>query len=65
MGLGRAEMCVEVYMMYSQLALPRFVQLQEFLHLFAYLKVHTNSELVFDPNENAFEKYEFPMQDFI
>ena len=47
-----------------QLSLPRVGHLKELLNIFAYLKVHTNSELVFDPNKNFFDKYEFPRQDW-
>ena len=46
----------------SQLAPQHVGHLQEVLHIFAYLKAHANSELVFDSSENSFDKYEFPMQ---
>ena len=60
MDLGGADICVEVSMIYYQLALLSVGHLQEVLQIFTYLKAHTNSELVFDPSENAFGKSEFP-----
>ena len=43
--LGRIEICLEVSMMSSHLALPREGHLQEVLHKFAHLKKYHNSEL--------------------
>lgn len=47
--LGRVDICCEVSMMSSHLALPRKGHLEEVLHIFAYLKKHHNAEMVFDP----------------
>ena len=47
--LGRAEICVEVSMMSSHLVLPRKGHMEQVLCMFAYLKGHTTSEMVFDP----------------
>jgi hypothetical protein len=47
--LGRVDIDVEVSMMSSHLALPRSGHLQELYHIFAYLKAHSNAEMVFDP----------------
>ena len=49
MELGRVDMDVEVSMMSSHLALPCKGHLQELYHNFAYPKVHSNAEMVFDP----------------
>ena len=51
-------------MMYPQLELPHIGNNQGVLHIFACLKAHTNSELVFGPGENSFEKSDFPRQDW-
>ena len=58
--LGCADICVEVSMMSSHLALPRRVHLDEVLHILVYLKGHTNSEIVYNPNRIEFERSEFP-----
>ena len=58
--LGRIDICLEVSMMSSHLALPREGHLDQVLRIFAYLGQHHNAELVYDPsdpvvNENEFE----------
>ncbi len=40
---------VEVLMMSLHLALPRAGHLKEKYHIFAYLKAHSNTEMVFNP----------------
>ena len=47
--LGRIDICCEVSMMSSHLALPREGHLAQVFHIFVYLKKHHNSALVFDP----------------
>ena len=42
--MGRADICVEVSMMSSHLALPRKGHMEQVLRMFAYLKGHTNPE---------------------
>ncbi len=59
MELGRVNIDVEVSMMLSHLALPCQEHLRELYHIFAYLKAHSNAEMVFDltpvqPNLNLF-----------
>ena len=48
--LGRADIYWEVSMMSSHLALPIEGHLSQVFHIFAYLKKHHNSALVFDPS---------------
>ena len=60
--LGRVDMCVEVSMMSSHLALPIEGHMKEVYHIFAYLKKHHNAEIVFDPSEVYFNKSAFPKQ---
>jgi hypothetical protein len=47
--LGCVDIKVEVSMMSSHLALLRAEHLKEIYHIFTYLKVHLNTEMVFDP----------------
>ena len=46
--LGQVDVCLEVSMMSSHLALPREGHLEQVLHIFAYLKKYHNTELVYD-----------------
>lgn len=62
--LGRADICVEVSMMSSHLALPRAGHMKEVLHIFAYLKKHHNAEMVFDPSMPDFDKSIFKSEDW-
>ena len=48
--LGRIDICCEVSMMSSHLALPRQGHLEQMFHMFAHLKKYHNSEMVFDPS---------------
>ena len=52
--LGRVDICCELSMLSSHLALPRQGHLEEVLHMFAYLKSHKKSEMVFDPSRVEF-----------
>ena len=54
----------EVSMMSSHLALPRVGHLKEVFHMFAYLKAHSNTELVFDPTPVDFDHNLFERQDW-
>ena len=47
--LGRIDICLEVSMMSSHLAMPRRGHLDQVLHIFAYLHKYHNTELVYDP----------------
>ena len=62
--LGRVDICTEVSMMSSHLALPRRGHLEALFHLFAYLKAHQNSEMVFYPSEPAIDMADFPREDW-
>ncbi len=53
---------VEVSMMSSHLALPRAGHLNEKYHIFAYLKAHSNTEMVFDPMPVAIDMNLFEQQ---
>lgn len=62
--LGRVDICCEVSMMSSHLALPRQGHLRELYHIFAYLKEHHNAELVFDPSEPDIDQSLFERKDW-
>ena len=59
--LGLVDMCLEVSMMSSHLALPRKGHMEQVMQIFRYLKKYHNADLIFDPssptiNEQDFEK---------
>ena len=67
--LGQVDVCLEVAMMSSHLALPREGHLEQVLHIFAYLKKYHNTELVCDPSdpvvdENDFERRDWALSEF-
>lgn len=62
--LGRVDICCEVSMMSSHLALPRQGHLDQLYHIFAYLNKHHNSELVFDPSYPSIDESKFQRQDW-
>lgn len=57
--LGQVDICCEVFMMSSHLALPRVDHLEQLFHLFGYLDKHHNSEMVFDPTEHSIDEDQF------
>ena len=62
--LGRIDICCEVSMMSSHLALPREGHLQQLYHMFGYLSKCHNSEMVFDPSEPDVDRNQFPRKDW-
>ena len=62
--LGRVDICCEVSMLSSSLALPRKGHLEQVYHIFAYLKKYHNAEMVFDPSDPGVEYALFPKQDW-
>ena len=51
-------------MITSYLALPREGRLDGVLHIFAYLKAHVNSEIIFDPSFPEVDMNTFQRQDW-
>ena len=49
--LGRVNINVEASMILSHLEMAREGHMQDLLHVFAYLKKHMNTEMVFDPSD--------------
>jgi hypothetical protein len=62
--LGRVDIDVEVSMMSSHLALPQTEHLKEIYHIFAYLKAHSNTEMVFNPTPVTPDMTLFEWQDW-
>ena len=62
--LGRIDITVEASMMASCMALPRQGHLDQLYHIFAYLKLKHNSEMVFDPSEPDIDETTFEKQDW-
>ena len=62
--LGRIDICCEVSMMSTQLALPREGHLEAVLHIFAYLKNHHNTEMVFDHSDPMIDFASFQEKDW-
>jgi hypothetical protein len=54
--LGRVDICCEVLMMSSHLALPREGHFAQLFRIFAYLKKYHNSEMVFNPSDPAVDE---------
>ena len=53
--LRRIDICLEVSMMTSHLAMPRKGHLDQMLHIFAYLHKYHNTELVYDLSDPVVE----------
>ena len=62
--LGRVDICLEVSMMSSHLALPREGHLSQLFHIFAYLKKYHNTEMVFDPSDPVIDESLFERKDW-
>ena len=62
--LGRVDLCIEVSMMSSHLALPREGHLEAVFRIFAYLKKYHNAELVYDPSDPVIDETKFEAKDW-
>ena len=62
--LGRVDICCEVSMLSSCLALPRLGHMDQVFHIFAYLKKHHNTEMIFDPSYPEIDHSKFERQDW-
>ena len=60
--LSRVDICLEVSMMSSHLALPRERHLEQLYHIFAHLKKYHNIEMVFDPTVPEINQSDFSRQ---
>ena len=62
--IGQVNICVELLMLSSCLAMPIEGHLQQLFHIFAYLNNHSNTEMVFDPSVPDFDVDKFQRQDW-
>jgi hypothetical protein len=62
--LGRVDICLEVSLFSSHLALLWQGHLDQALHIFAYLRIHHNTELVLDPSDPVIDETLFERQDW-
>ena len=62
--LGRVDICLEVSLMSSHLALPREGHLECLFHIFAYLEKYHNAEMLFHPTEPQIDSSAFQRQDW-
>ena len=62
--LGRIEINLEALMLSSHLVIPQEGQFQELLHVFAFIKKHMNTEMVFDLSEPDININYFNRQDW-
>lgn len=62
--LGRVDVCLEVSLMSSHLALPREGHLVQLFHIFAYLDKYHNTEMVFDPSDPVIDEAQFERMDW-
>jgi len=62
--LGRVDICCEVSMMSSYLAMPRDGHLQQVFHIFSYLRNKHNARMVFDPRYPKLDYSKFEKRDW-
>jgi hypothetical protein len=62
--LGRIDIHVYVALLSSYLAQPRVGHLNQVLHIFAYLRCHDQSSIVFDPNHVDWDEEQFKKFDW-
>ena len=57
--MGRMDIRMEVLVMSSYVAAPRYGHLLQVLHIFAYLMCHHDARLVFDPSYPKIDDEQF------
>ena len=62
--LGRIDICLEVSVMSSHMAMPRVGHMEQLLHIFAHLDKYHNAELVFDPSDPIIDKSQYQRKDW-
>ncbi|GAX21971.1 hypothetical protein FisN_16Hh038 [Fistulifera solaris] len=62
--LGRVDICLEVSILSSFMAMPREGHFEQVLHIFAYLKKYHNAEMVFDPTVPFVDEAKFQERDW-
>ena len=61
--LGHVDICLEVSMMSTHLALPRKGHMEQVMQIFGYLKKYHNAELDFDPSDPTINEQDFEKRD--
>ena len=62
--LGRFDVCLEVSMMSSHLAMPWRGHMEQVMQIFGYLKKYHNAELVFHPSDPTINEQDFERRDW-
>lgn len=62
--LRRVDICTEISLMSSHMALPREGHLKQLFHIFSYLDSHDNATMIFDPSYKTVEPGMFLQQDW-
>ena len=62
--LGCVDVCLEVSMMLSHLALIRKGHMEQVMQIFGYLKKYHNADLVFDPSDPTINEQDFEIRDW-
>ena len=62
--IGRVDICLEVSLMSSHLALPCEGNLDKLFHIFAYLNWKHRARMVFDPTYPSIDNDDFPRHDW-
>lgn len=62
--MGRIDICCEVSMMSSHVAMSREGHLQQLYQLFGYLKTHHNARIIMDPSYPTVQEDDFPKHDW-
>ena len=67
--LGRVDICLEISIMSSHMAMPREGHLKQLFHIFAYIDKYHYAELVLDPSdpvidERAYERKDWSSSEF-
>ena len=62
--MGWVDICMKVSAMSLCVAMPREGHMQQVLHIFAYLKIHHNAMVVFDPSYPKIDNTLFEKQDW-
>ena len=62
--LGCVDVCLEVSMMSSHLALPRKGHREQVMQIFGYLKKYHNAELIFEPSVPTIQEHDFVRRDW-
>ena len=63
--LSRVDICLEVLLLSSHLALPREGHFEQLLQDFSYLRKYHNSELIYDPSDPVIDEGQFQRRNWM